>query len=113
MTLPYVLEGESRPPCEETDIPLEQRREKEGVAFGNAMDILSRYWNISYVGFPVKPRCVESPQDSDNEQLLQLGKCTQGKLVSDTKLANLREEYKFLLRYCVRRRYQVDIYKCD
>lgn len=109
------LDGEDKPPCDQSGLSTDQKREKEVKIYDRAVDDLNSYWNGQlFDGFPVVSIGVHA-DGGDNrdtiERVTQLHSVGIRKVT--TEMRDLHQEHTFLNRHMDRRTHFVSFSKCE
>jgi hypothetical protein len=110
------LEGEDKPPSEQSGMTSAMVTEKEVQVYDAAIDNLNSYWNGQmFDGFPVVSKAVPCQNadviynDADDVELFH--KSGIRKVVAE--MSSLHQEHKFLTKHMDRRTYYVSFSKCS
>ena len=109
VSLPDHLPGE-RPPPQQTDLPVEQRLEKEVKVFDNALEMLDTYWHGKiHDGFRVTSTGMTSTKTgyektyTDYNNVKQMFDSSLRAIEESEDLSSLRKEWCFMVKHMDRR----------
>eukprot|EP00117_Sycon_ciliatum_P043397 scpid28652/ scgid31427/ len=117
VTLPITLEGEDKPPCQQSGLNSSEREEKEVEVFDNAIRMLNPYWNdklydtfpISSRGIPAKDR--PAPYD-DAQPVAAFNEAGIREIESKPELKAIQAELQFFAKHSVRSTSLLQFCKC-
>ncbi|XP_070548150.1 uncharacterized protein [Ptychodera flava] len=117
VTLPNTLPGENTTPTQQTNLSMQERREKQAEVFDGAIKMLNNFWRREHDGFPITPipvPCMKANMPyNDHEDVEKLFKKGIREILTTPAFVNLRQEYVFLVKHCVRRTYMLEFVKCN
>ena len=109
--------GESNPPDKQSNLTRDECREKEVIVLDNAIaDVHRCLQDREYDGFPVFSReikCESQHVYDDEEEINELSKAHLTIIEADDDLLEKAEEFQFLQRHSVQRRYVIEFIKCQ
>ena len=110
-----TVEGENKPPCQQTDIAEDERLNKEAMVFNTALDELSAYWkNVTFDGFDISVEPVHCREDqlvwNDYDKVKEFLSCPLNQL---HKYPELTAEFKQMFLHLDRHLNEIVFVKCN
>ena len=120
VVLPATLDGEDKPPSQQSVLSEETIMRKEGVVHDAAMATVSNHWKDKcYDGHPVLPVVISCFDDAKEEEARQQDVMASFNyagvqaLKTNEAMITLKKEYRFLMEHIDRRSHFLSFCKCS